>query len=103
MAIKKTYSEDKKSCKVTFTLPVFFEQNFEVASVVGDFNNWNANSNILTKDNKTGLYSAIIELDAGREYRFRYVVDGQTWINDPEADKFEPTPFGDSVNCILIL
>lgn len=103
MAIKKTYSEDKKSCKVTFTLPTLFEQSFEVASVVGDFNNWDANSNFLIKDNKTGLYSTIIELEAGKEYRFRYVVDGQTWVNDPEADNFEPTPFGDSVNCILIL
>ena len=89
--------------KVTFTLPDYFEESFEQASVVGEFNNWNAEANVLEKNKKTGLHSADIELEAGREYRFRYVVDGKTWLNDPEADRFEPTPFGDSENCIFIL
>ena len=103
MAINKEYSEDRKICKVTFTLPDYFEESFKHASVVGEFNNWNAEANALEKNKKIGLYSAEIELEGSKEYRFRYVVDGKTWLNDSEADRFEPTPFGDSDNCIIIL
>ena len=103
MAINKEYSEDRKICKVTFTLPDYFEESFEQASVVGEFNNWDADVNKLGKNKKNGLYSAVIELEGNKEYRFRYIVDGKTWLNDSEADRFEPTPFGDSDNCIIIL
>ena len=103
MAINKEYSEDRKICKVTFTLPDYFEESFEHASVVGEFNNWDAEINKLEKNKKTGLHSAEIELEGSKEYRFRYLVDGKTWLNDSEADRFEPTPFGDSENCIIIL
>ena len=103
MAINKAYLNDRKICKVTFTLPDYFEESFEHASVVGEFNNWDANANRLGKNKKNGLYSAEIELEGGKEYRFRYVVDSKTWINDSEADRFEPTPFGGSENCVLIL
>ena len=103
MAINKEYSEDRKICKVTFTLPDYFEESFEHASVVGEFNNWNSEANALEKNEKTGLYSTEIDMETGRQYRFRYVVDSKTWINDSEADRFEPTPFGGSENCVLIL
>ena len=103
MAINKEYLNERKICKVTFTLPDYFEESFEHASVVGGFNNWDANLNKLEKNNKTGLYSTAIELEAGKQYIFRYLVDGKTWLNDHEADRFEPTPFGDSDNCVLIL
>jgi len=30
-------------------------------------------------------------------------VDDKTWLNYPDAERFETTLFGDSKNCILIL
>ena len=103
MAINKEYQKDNKTCRVTFTLPSYFEESFEHASVVGEFNNWDANENKLVKNKKTGVHSAEILLESNKIYRFRYVVDGKTWLNDPDADELEPTPFGDSNNCIIIL
>ncbi len=103
MSINKEYLNERRTCKVTFALPDYFEENFEHASVVGEFNNWDASTNRLEKNKKTGLHSADIELEANKEYRFRYLVDGKIWLNDVDADRFEPTPFGDSENCILIL
>lgn len=103
MAINKQYIDEGKHCKITFTLPGFFEESFETASVVGEFNNWDPNENIMQKNPKTGLYSVQAELEAGKEYIFRYVIDGKTWVNDPDSDRFDPTPFGDSENCVLIL
>lgn len=104
MAIIKEYQNDNKLCKVTFTLPdEYFEESFKSASVVGEFNDWNSNKNKLERDKDSGAYSAEILLKSNKVYRFRYVVDDKTWLNDPDADEVELTPFGDSHNCILIL
>jgi hypothetical protein len=35
-----------------------------------------------------------VGLDAGRAYRFRYLLDGQRWENDWAADAHQPNGFG---------
>ena len=35
-----------------------------------------------------------VDLDAGRAYRFRYLIDGQRWDNDWAADAYVPNDFG---------
>ena len=35
-----------------------------------------------------------VSLDAGRAYRFRYLLDGQRWDNDWAADAYQPNDFG---------
>ena len=42
---------------------------------------------------KDGSFSAKLELDAGREYQFRYLIDGSRWENDWKADKYIPAPY----------
>ena len=39
-------------------------------------------------------YQAVVELSAGRQYQFRYLIDGAAWVNDWQADAYLPTPFG---------
>jgi len=34
-------------------------------------------------------------LDKGQEYQFKYLVDGNNWVNDTEADSLVPSPFGE--------
>ena len=41
-----------------------------------------------------GGFSVTVDLDAGRAYRFRYLLDGQRWDNDWAADAYEPNDFG---------
>ena len=41
-----------------------------------------------------GGFSVTIELDAGRVYRFRYLLDGQRWDNDWAADAYVRNDFG---------
>lgn len=103
MAITKKYSRDKKRCIVTFTLPSGIDLPFEQASVVGEFNNWEPDVNLFAKNKNKDSFSVDVELDAGKEYRFRYWLHGVSWINDPEADRYEPTPFGDAENCVIII
>ena len=50
---------------------------------------------------KNGSFSVAVDLEVGREYQFRYLVDGSTWKNDPEADRQTQTPFGDSENSVI--
>jgi hypothetical protein len=35
-----------------------------------------------------------LELEADRAYRFRYLVNGEEWMDDDHADGYEPNPFG---------
>jgi hypothetical protein len=44
-----------------------------------------------------------IDLQAGREYQFRYLIDDTRWENDPKADRYAKSPFGDSDNSVVIV
>ena len=41
-----------------------------------------------------GGFSLTVALDAGRAYRFRYLLDDQRWENDWAADAYLPNSFG---------
>ena len=49
-----------------------------------------------------GVWSVSLDLETGKEYQFRYLIDGTNWENDPEADKFVPSGLG-SENSVLAL
>jgi 1,4-alpha-glucan branching enzyme len=55
-------------------------------NLVGDFNNWDREGLPLRQDRHEN-WQVEIELDAGREYRFRYLFDGADWVCDWYADK----------------
>lgn len=97
MSVKKQYMKSKNICKVTFTLPM---TDGETATVVGDFNAWDREATPMKKG-RSG-YTATVELEPGREYQFRYLVDGDRWTNDDEADGFSDTHFHDAKNCVIV-
>lgn len=97
--IKKDYSKDGKTCKVTFILPSDIDA--QSACVCGDFNNWDLESSSLQKD-KDGNLSVTVKLEAGKEYKFRYCVDNSRWENDPDADSQIPNPFGSEDSVIKV-
>jgi 1,4-alpha-glucan branching enzyme len=102
VSIKKKYLNDysKRKCRVTFLLPKGIGKNAKRAQVVGEFNNWTHSATPMKKL-KNGTFVATIELPIGREYQFRYLLDNKVWMNDSDADRFVPAPFGDSKNCVL--
>jgi 1,4-alpha-glucan branching enzyme len=101
MSIKKVYSKDKSVCKVTFTLPKEIAEQFEQVTLVGDFNNWDPKANLFSAV-KAGFHSVSVELESNKEYQFRYLADGEVWLNESEADKHVATPYG-SENSVLVL
>jgi 1,4-alpha-glucan branching enzyme len=88
----KIYRKSMKgTCKVTFELPK--EVGAEQASIVGDFNNWDGRATPM-KRKRDGSFSAAVSLEAGKEYRFRYLLDDSRWENDWGADSYVRNPFG---------
>ncbi|MEZ5042365.1 MAG: isoamylase early set domain-containing protein [Saprospiraceae bacterium] len=93
--IKKQFLKSKPVCKATFSFPVEAAPEATTIAIVGEFNNWNVEKAIPMKiQKKDGIFKAIVELESGKEYQFRYLIDGQTWENDLQADGYAPTPFG---------
>ena len=39
-------------------------------------------------------FTAVVELEPGRTYRYRYLLDGCRWENDWAADAYVPNDFG---------
>ena len=90
--IKKQFLKSKPVCKATFTFPVEAAPEAKSVEVLGDFNNWK--DGVKMKKQKNGIFKAVVELETGKEYQFRYLIDGETWENDWEADKYVTTPYG---------
>jgi 1,4-alpha-glucan branching enzyme len=90
--IKKQYLKSGGECKVTFSLPRDAAPDARKITVVGDFNNWDMKATPMKKL-KNGNFTATLKLDAGKDYRFRYLIDGKKWENDWAADRYEPNPY----------
>lgn len=101
LCIKKEPVKSVNLCKVTFRLPAEAAPNAKKVTIVGDFNNWSQVSTPLRKM-ENGDFMVAIDLDVGKEYRFRYLIDDQRWENDWHADKYLKSQYGveDSVVCV---
>ncbi len=93
--LKKTRSGEGKA-RITFVLAP--QANADHVHVAGDFNGWQASTPM--KRQKDGSWRATVELEPGREYQFRYLVDGNVWVNDEAADAYVPNGFG-ADNCVV--
>ena len=88
--IKSRGAEGKAN--VTFTVDP--QVGAETAAVCGEWNDWSADVGVMRRDPEGG-FSVTVGLDAGRAYRFRYLLDGQRWDNDWAADAYQPNDGGD--------
>ena len=93
-AAKEKTVKAVKNIKITFELSKEFVENAETVAVVGEFNNWDLNKGIQLKKQKDGSYKTAVELEPGRAYQYRFIINGTQWENDPKAEAYEPTPFG---------
>jgi len=87
---------------VTFRLPRETSDSAKSAHVVGEFNGWDVQATSM-KRLKNGSFVNTIDLEVGREYQFRYLLDGIRWENDSDAEKHVPTPYGDSENSVIVI
>ena len=91
--LEKKYLRQGAVCSVTFVLPKAAAPDAGSVCILGEFNNWSADAHPLAK-REEGDFVITLELEAGRAYRFRYVIDGWKFENDWFADRYEPNPYG---------
>ncbi len=70
-------------------------------SVAGSFNGWNATANPLADPDKDGIWSAEVEIPAGR-VTYKFVVNGDQWMTDEGAADFESDGFGGQNSVVIV-
>jgi 1,4-alpha-glucan branching enzyme len=91
--IRKKFSATGPLCRVTFTLPKEAAFEAETVCVMGEFNNWSPDAAPM-KRRTNGDFIITLDLEKGRSYRFRYLIDGCKFENDWRADRYESNPYG---------
>jgi len=91
--MKKTFPKASAVCKVTFTISADLLAGAKKAAVVGEFNDWDAEKHPfkITK----GVGSVSMELPLGKEFQYKFVIDGTRWELDPESEGFASNGMGE--------
>ncbi|MEE4167196.1 MAG: isoamylase early set domain-containing protein [Desulfocapsaceae bacterium] len=97
--LKTSYSKTGTICRVTFKYGN--PENAENAVIAGDFNGWSLKDNPMKKL-KNGSFSATLSLQAGKSYRFRYVLNGSSWVNDEEAHRYTANDYGEDDSVVVV-
>src|SRR4051794_34846832 len=79
--------------RVQVTFEVDAAVQADRANLCGDFNDWSHDAHQM-EPKEGGGFSATLELESGRAYRFRYLLDGSRWENDWAADDYVPNEYG---------
>jgi hypothetical protein len=82
---------DQPDVDVEFRFPATSEAT--TVAVAGAFNGWSAEADPLERGSD-GAWSTTLRLPPGR-HAYRFVVDGERWENDAEADAYESNELGD--------
>ena len=97
--LKKSYSKTGQSCRVTFKLPA--EAGAETAQLCGEFTDWQEKAKPM-KLLKNGDFSLTLSLPASQSYRFRYLLDGERWENDWQADGYIANGYGSEDSLVIL-
>ena len=76
-------------------------ENAETAALAGKFNSWSLQENTMKKL-KNGSFSVTLSLQAGNSYPFRYVLNGNTWVNDEEANSYLQNEYGEENSVVVV-
>lgn len=82
MAISQTFAATPHTFKVDVSS---WETKPRTLAVAGDFNQWNKTATPMTKAATGEVWQATVELPDG-VIAYKFVADGERWLNDPKAD-----------------
>ncbi|TVR23287.1 MAG: glycoside hydrolase [Anaerolineaceae bacterium] len=96
--LKKQALQKGKVIKVKFeTQPL---PDASTVFLVGDFNDWSETSHPMKQRKTDKCFAIDVKLEPGREYQFRYLVDGE-WHNDWSADQYVQNEFGGDNSVVI--
>jgi predicted flap endonuclease-1-like 5' DNA nuclease len=102
--MKKELVKNQAAYNVTFNYNVVPEHPVQSVIVLGDFNEWSLEDGYELKRTKSGDFEGKYKIPAGRDYHFRYLVNGNRWANEKDADRYEGSPLHPHIdNSVLIL
>ena len=102
MGTTKKFLKGKPLCKVTFKLPKGIAIDATKVALVGEFNDWSPLANPMDA-NKDGSYKTTFDLESGKSYEYKYLVDGDIWVNDTDADAYVSNGIDEGQNCVVAL
>ena len=94
--IKKTLRKDG-SIYISFYTEAMPEA--DTVHLVGSFNGWDINEHPMRRL-KDGRFMAGRVFPPDTIHEYRYLVDGDSWLNDWDAEGYAPNPHG-SDNCVV--
>ena len=97
--LRKNYSKTGRACRVTFDLKP--DANAGDVSLCGEFNDWRPDEHRMIR-RRDGRFSTTLALNPGKQYRFKYLVDGRRWENDQGADRYEQNDFGTEDSIVTV-
>lgn len=89
-------SDTYKVVEIVFSAP-----GSSSVAVVGDFNDWDSDRDVMVRQGSNGVWKARLELPPG-VYEYGFVIDGRDWLSDPNADQYLADGFGGR-NALLIV
>jgi 1,4-alpha-glucan branching enzyme len=90
--------------QITFTLSEGLVEKFgdsiETVHLVGEFNDWDPTATPL-KESK-GEWKVNLKLDKGKEFQYRFLINGTEWENDWEAHKYVSGNAGEDNSVVVV-
>jgi hypothetical protein len=89
------------STPVIYVQLAFADKNAKSVTVAGDFNDWDAEATALRDTDGDGVWTGLIALRPGM-HKYMFVVNGEQWVTDPEAERYVDDGFGNRNAVIAI-
>ena len=93
--VSKKFFKTKGECEITFE---YDSDGAEKVALVANVNDWNPVE--MSKRKKDGVFYTRLRVPSDTQVQFRYLVDGNTWVNDPAADALVPNEHGSQNSAI---
>jgi hypothetical protein len=71
----------------------FADTSAKSVTIAGDFNDWDAEETPLLDTDGDGVWTGLIALRPGM-HKYMFVVNGERWVTDPEAESYVDDGFG---------
>lgn len=89
--------------KIIFSLPAEALGDATEAILLGDFNDWNLDKAIGLKVQADGSLAASVDLEEGKSYEYKFLLNNGQWINDVAADTYAHNPAFGVENSVVIV
>ena len=80
---------------------VFHDDSAQSVSVAGDFNGWSQVATPL-KRNDSGLWFTEIVVPGAGRFEYRFIINGQRWLEDPSNGMKAPNNYG-GLNSVIVI